>query len=71
MGNLLLRGGEGRRGRGLLLRRTEGRKGSREGQKGKAVADLGFFLKGGGDFGNPSERSERALRGLGLREIEI
>jgi len=29
-----------------------------------AVADLGFLE--GGDFGNPSERSERALRGSGL-----
>ena len=28
------------------------------------LADLGFFR--GGDFGNPSERSERALRGSGL-----
>jgi len=33
------------------------------------LADLGFFRPG--DFGNPSERSERALRGLGLRENEI
>jgi len=31
----------------------------------RAVADLGFF-RGGGDFGNPSERCERALRGSGL-----
>jgi len=30
-----------------------------------ALADLGF-LEGGGDFGNPSERSARALRGSGL-----
>ena len=29
------------------------------------VADLGFFLEKG-DFGNPGERSERALRGSGL-----
>ena len=29
-----------------------------------SLADLGFFR--GGDFGNPSERSERALRGCGL-----
>ena len=29
-----------------------------------ALADLGFFLDfRGGDFGNRSERSERALRG--------
>jgi len=28
------------------------------------LADLGFFR--GGDFGNTSERSERALRGSGL-----
>jgi len=28
------------------------------------LADLGFFT--GGDFGNPSELSERALRGSGL-----
>jgi len=26
------------------------------------LADLGFFR--GGDFGNPSERGEQALRGL-------
>jgi len=30
-----------------------------------ALSDLGFFLEGG-DFGNPSQRSERALRGSGL-----
>jgi len=30
-----------------------------------SFADLGF-LEGGGDFGNPSERSKRALRGSGL-----
>ena len=30
-----------------------------------ALADPGFFLEGG-DFGNPSERSERTLRGSGL-----
>ena len=36
----------------------------------RSLADLGFF-KGGGDFGNPSERSERALRGLGLWENDI
>jgi len=29
------------------------------------LADLGF-LEGCGDFGNPNERSERALRGSGL-----
>jgi len=29
-----------------------------------SLADLGFFK--GGDFGNPSKRSERALRGSGL-----
>jgi len=34
-----------------------------------ALADLGFLERG--DFGNPSERSERALSGLGLRENEI
>jgi len=28
----------------------------------RSLADLGFFR--GGDFGNPSERSERALRDL-------
>jgi len=28
------------------------------------LADLGFFR--GGDFGNPSERRERALRGSGI-----
>ena len=28
------------------------------------LADLGFFRRG--DFGNPSERSERALGGSGL-----
>jgi len=28
------------------------------------LADLGFFI--GGDFGNPSEPSEQALRGSGL-----
>jgi len=33
---------------------------------GIALADLGFFR--GGDSGNPSERSERALRGSGLTE---
>jgi len=32
-------------------------------------ADLGFLE--GGDFGNPSKRSERALRGLGIRQNEI
>jgi len=31
---------------------------------GRPLADLGFFR--GGDFGNSSERSERALRGSGL-----
>jgi len=30
-----------------------------------ALADLGFFR--GGDFGNPIERSERALKGPGLQ----
>ena len=34
------------------------------GQRGDALVDLGFF--GGGDFGSPSKRSERALRGSGL-----
>jgi len=29
------------------------------------IGDLGFFR--GGDFGNPSERSERALWGFGLK----
>jgi len=33
-----------------------------------AVVDLGFFR--GGDFGNPSKRSERALRGSGLIWLE-
>ena len=31
-----------------------------------ALADL-RFLEGGGDFGNASERSERALKGSGLK----
>ena len=35
----------------------------------ESLADLGFFRVG--DFGNPSERSKRALRGLGLRENQI
>jgi len=34
------------------------------------LADLGFFRGGGAPVGNPSERSERVLRGLGLRENE-
>jgi len=48
-----------------------GRKGSRNGKwRGGALADLGFFR--GGDFANPSERSERALRGSRLiRDNEI
>ena len=37
-----------------------------------ALADLGFFYRGGGDFGNPSEQSDRTLRGsVGLWENEI
>jgi len=39
----------------------------------RALADLGFFR--GGDFGNPGERSERALkdlaRGGAQNDIEI
>jgi len=31
-----------------------------------ALAELGFFFEGGGNYGNPSERSERALKGSGL-----
>jgi len=30
-----------------------------------ALAELGFFSRGG-NYGNPSERSERALKGSGL-----
>ena len=38
----------------------------------RTLADLGFLEGVTGDFGNPSERSERALRGSGLiRENEI
>jgi len=46
-------------GVGVLLLRGRERKGEDEDE-----ANLGFFR--GGDFGNPSERSERALRGSGL-----
>ena len=53
----------------LLAAATACDKGFRDSLSRNSLADLGFLE--GGDSGNPSERIERALRGLVLRENEI